>query len=145
MAAVVQWALKTSWMTTKCLTKYCRRRAPRHRRLCNTCRCGAYAASNPDRIAFLNLKKSAKRRGHEFNLTIEEFRAFAGKYDYLNKRGRHATGYTVDRVRSWEGYHARNLQALTNSANKAKDIAERRLAFAMAKIHGWPVEMMEPF
>lgn len=96
-------------------------------------------------VAFHNLKKSAKRRGIEFSLTIAEFRAFAAKYDYLNKRGRSAEGYTVDREREWEGYHAGNLKCLTNSANIAKSIAYRKHAFVMAKVHGWPVDVLEPF
>lgn len=129
----------------RCATKYCRRLACTGRHVCHTCRCRAYTARHPDVVAFNNLKKSARRRGKEFTLTIDQFRQFAARYDYMNKRGRHATGYTVDRVRSWEGYHVDNLQVLTNSRNAAKEIAERKAAYVMAKVHGWPMEMLEPF
>lgn len=128
----------------KCLTKYCRRRARKHRRFCHTCRSRLYAAAHPDIISFNNLKKSARRRGIPFSLTIEQFRTFAARYDYLNRRGRSAESYTVDRKRSWEGYHAGNLQVLTNRKNAAKNIADRKRAYVMAKVHGWVYEM-KPF
>lgn len=129
----------------KCLTKYCRRAPRKGRRLCHTCRGRAYTARHPDVVAFNNLKKSAKRREIDFSLTIEDFRRFAAKYDYMDKRGRHALGYTVDRVRDWEGYHAGNLQVLTNSQNVAKENALRREAFVYAKIYGWGEWHLEPF
>lgn len=129
----------------KCNIPRCRRNAPRGRHRCNTCRCRIYARSHPDIIAFLNLRKSAKRRGHEFSLTLEEFRSFAAKYDYMDKRGRSATGYTVDRVDEQWGYHAWNLQVLTNSENTAKENARRREAFVYAKIYGWQPWCLEPF
>ncbi len=130
----------------KCSTPYCRNKPRKGRRKCHTCRGRLYTAAHPDIVAFLNLRKSAKRRGKDFSLTIDQFRAFAVKYDYLDKRGRHATGFTVDRIREWEGYHADNLQVLTNAQNAAKAMAERKLMYAMAKVHGWHTEdMMEPF
>lgn len=115
------------------------------RHQCHTCRSRAYTARHPDIVSFLNLKKSAKRRGHEFSLTIQEFREFAAKYDYLDKRGRQAWGYTVDRVDREQGYHAWNIQVLTNSENAAKDNRDRKMAYVTCRVHGWPMGFPDPF
>ncbi len=134
-------------MTTKCKcnTPWCRNRVRPGRRKCHTCRGRLWAAGHPELVSFYNLRKSAKRRGHDFSLTLEEFLQFAVKYDYLNKRGRHAEGFTINRIRDWEGYHVGNLEVITNSANVIQEHVDRKRAYAMAKVHGWPVDFIDPF
>lgn len=72
------------------------------------------------RNSYNNLKQNAKRRGKEFDLTFEEFKAFCIKHDYISKRGRGASGYTIDRDKNWLGYTANNIRARTNSDNVKK-------------------------
>lgn len=129
----------------KCSTPWCRHRARNQRSKCHTCRGRLYAAAHPDIVAFNNLKKSARRRGHEFSLTIGQFREFAVRYDYLNKRGKHAEGFTVNRIDADEGYHIWNLEVITNSANVIQEHVDRKRAFAMVKIYGWSASADNPF
>lgn len=91
--------------------------APNRSNFCCTCLGRQEAEKYPERIAFRNLKKSAKRRRKPFTLTFAEFIEFADRYDYINKRGRHTLGLTVHRKDNRKGYTRENIIALTNSEN----------------------------
>lgn len=83
----------------------------------------AWRKANPLKYAFRALKDNAKQRGKVFELTFEQFKDFAVKTDYINKRGRTAQAYHIDRKREEEGYTFDNIQVLTNSENVKKYVA----------------------
>ena len=120
-------------MRRPCSTRGCRNRARRQRTRCCTCSDRAWRERHPARSAFANLKKHAAERGIPFDLSFPEFEAFAARTGYLDKRGRERDQFHVDRVRSTEGYHATNLQALTCAQNVAKQ--RRELAYALGPRH----------
>lgn len=109
----------------QCVRPRCMR-APRKLGLyCNTCNSRDQDARHPERRCYRNLKISAERRGHLFELTFEEFEKFAIETQYLNRRGNSAKGYTVDRIDSKLGYTLDNLQILTNRENGRKARVEQ--------------------
>lgn len=75
---------------------------------------------NPIRSAYTTLKCNAKRRGKVFKLTFEEFKEFAIKTDYINRKGITATSYHIDRIDENKGYTVDNIQVLTNRDNVKK-------------------------
>ena len=80
----------------------------------------AWRKNNPLKASYQALKDNAKRRGKLFDITFEEFKEFAIKTDYINKRGRSAQSFHIDRVGEKEGYTKSNIQALPNVDNVKK-------------------------
>ena len=72
------------------------------------------------KAAYCNLKANAKRRGKEFSLTFEQFRDFAIKTDYHQKKGVEKESFHIDRIDEEKGYSIDNIQVLTNSQNVKK-------------------------
>lgn len=66
------------------------------------------------------LKQNAKRRGKYFDLTLEEFKKFCIKHDYLAAKGRKSFSMTIDREDTTKGYTANNIQPLSNANNVKK-------------------------
>jgi hypothetical protein len=104
----------------KCKTPNCRNEPRKGRRVCSTCDVRKYREKYPILAAYNNLKHNAKRRGKEFELTLEQFTKFAIETEYINKKGRNKTGYTIDRINPNLGYTINNIQVLTNSQNVKK-------------------------
>ncbi len=77
---------------------------------------------NPMKAAYQTLKYNAKRRGKEFDLTFEQFKEFAIKTEYINKRGKNKDSYHIDRIDENKGYTIDNIQVLTNTKNLFKYI-----------------------
>ena len=96
---------------------------PNNRRdgnFCNKCIKRKQSAKNPIRTSYYNLRTNAKRRGKEFNLTLEEFTKFAIETEYINKRGKTAKSYSIDRMDNSKGYSIDNIMVLTLSENSIK-------------------------
>jgi hypothetical protein len=66
------------------------------------------------------MKANARRRGKSFELTIDEFRDFCKRTNYLTLKGRRATSATIDRINPLRGYSADNIRLLSLSANASK-------------------------
>ncbi len=103
-----------------CKVKFCR--SPKDKK---DCYCGKHRKRlqlEKDPVAYTyNARKSnAKRRGKSFELTLEEFREFCERTDYMNLKGREASCASMDRIRAQEGYSIDNLQVLTVSENAIK-------------------------
>lgn len=103
-----------------CVTKRCRNDKEKQRKLCWKCTKRRYKKRHPLRNCFNVLKNNAKRRGKEFNLTIEQFRKFAIETSYINKRGRTARKFHIDRIDNSMGYSINNIQSITSSMNAKK-------------------------
>ena len=102
----------------------CKRRPRVHRdHLCNTCRSRRYTEKHPERVLFYNLKKSAKRREKEFEISREYFTKLVTAYGLENFRaGRklNKKTITVDRIDNDKGYVEGNLQFITMHQNAVK-------------------------
>jgi hypothetical protein len=72
------------------------------------------------RASYNTLRYNAKRRGKAFDLTFEQFKEFCRKTNYINKKGKTASSYSIDRIRPAEGYTVDNIQVLTLAANSLK-------------------------
>ncbi len=106
-------------MTSKCKTKRCRGRNDLGGH-CWKCIKRVYAKKYPVKYAYQTLRGNAKRRGHEFTITLQDFIRFCVKTKILLGRGRTKDCYSIDRVDESRGYHADNIQKLTVGENAAK-------------------------
>jgi hypothetical protein len=113
----------------KCATPYCRKEAPKSRKLCNTCRSRIWREKNPIAAAYKDRKHNAKHRGIEFAISLEYFTQFCIETDYIRGKGRTATSYTIDRKDPLKGYVEGNLQILELKDNVAKGNRERKLVY----------------
>jgi hypothetical protein len=95
-------------------------------RLCSKCRSREYRAKHPVNAAYLRLRYHAKERGISFSLTLEYFTDFCQRTNYLALRGIGKNDLTIDRIDATKGYEDGNIQVLTNSENKKKDIRDRK-------------------
>lgn len=103
----------------KCITKYCRKpKAAGH--FCHSCIKKKYAAKHPLRYCFSILKNNAKRRGKQFDISMEEFKKFCEDNGYMEGKGKTAGSLSIERIRAYEGYTASNIQILTLEENGRK-------------------------
>lgn len=124
-----------------CASPGCRRAPTSYSRYCNPCRHQLEKAKDPERVAYRHLKSNVntrnKRRAQQgrppirFVLTLEEFREFSIKHEYILKAGRSGFSYHVDRMCDCDdgpGYCRENIQVLENRDNVLKELAKRRRA-----------------
>ena len=90
------------------------------RNLCFKCKHEREKKRDPYGYHYRNLRSNAKRRGIGFSLTLDQFKEFCIRTEYLNGVGRSSESLTIDRIRSYEGYHKDNIQVLTNGDNVRK-------------------------
>jgi len=105
--------------TNRCNTPFCRNKT-HGRKYCATCRSRAFRLRDPIRAAYNNKKADAKKRGIEFTITLEYFRKFCYKYNFIKNMGRKGTSYSIDRKNNNFGYVPGNIQVLTISQNASK-------------------------
>lgn len=125
-----QCAKASRWL---CITPYCRNRVDRKNRrlVCCTCAGRDYANRHPIRVKFLNLKKSARRRGKEWRMeSFECFRCLAIMHGYTDFQPRGADALTVDRKDEGGPYCFGNCRFITNSENARKAAEFRRAGYA---------------
>jgi hypothetical protein len=101
----------------KCKTPDCFNQAIKYRLICGKCRTRKYREKYPLKYWYDTLKMNAKRRGKEFDLTLEQFSEFCKKTGYDEKKGKTADSLSVDRIKPWLGYSANNIRAITLSDN----------------------------
>lgn len=102
-----------------CKTKHCRKPIVTGG-LCHSCRIKRYKKLYPEKYAFQVLRNNAKRRGHEFTISVAYFLRFVKKNDYMARKGITKTSYHIDRIKEHLGYIPGNIQVLTNKDNVAK-------------------------
>jgi hypothetical protein len=80
--------------------------------LCGSCRSRKCRINDPVRYAFNNIKNRAKQRDIFFDLTLEQFRKFCVKTEYMKKKGRFIGSFDVDRKieGKYPGYTYNNLK-----------------------------------
>lgn len=135
---------------TKCSIKRCFNIATQGS-LCAKHHIAKWRMENPLKAAFTNLRENAKRRGKEFDLTFEQFCAFAIRTGYMKKKGRWAESWHIDRKEETLGYTIDNLQVLTNAQNVRKylkyyyDEQNRRMVFSTKTVKPRKATKSDPF
>lgn len=104
----------------KCKHPKCKNNAAPNRNECNSCKHRTWKDKNRLVFMWYMLKKSAKKRGYDFDLPKEWFVNFAISTGLAVNSGRLAHCFTVDRIRNDVGYIVGNLQVLTKSQNSTK-------------------------
>ena len=94
--------LKQNIQPGVCAAKFCRNKTPFT--LCSTCRSKKAREKDPVKYAFNALKNNAKRRNIPFTITLEQFREWCVKVQYIGFKGRSANSYTIDRRYNDIGY-----------------------------------------
>lgn len=102
---------------TRCKTPRCRR--PPKKKSCWCARCAGriWARDHPLTYAYAKLRSNAKRRGHGFALTLQEFARLCEGTGYLESRGRMRDCLSIDRIDSRKGYSADNVRVVSVSMN----------------------------
>lgn len=98
---------------------------------------------DPALFDFRHLRKSARRRGLEFTLTLEQFREFcrATGFDAPRKPGpRTGDSLSIDRIDPSRGYVPGNIQVLTLAENAAKGVEDRKSGKTRCYVQGRRIE-----
>jgi hypothetical protein len=111
----------------KCETPRCRNVSTA--RLCKKCYQRDYRKRNALKYCFSTLMNNAKRRGKEFDLTLEQFEKFAIETNYLHGKGRMSESFHIDRIDPLKGYTIENIRVLTNSENVKRHLSFIRYGF----------------
>jgi len=109
----------------KCKTKYCRNQAANSYNYCHKCRSRKLKQTNPTAYYFNALRNNARRRGKQFEITLEQFREFCTSQEFNPGSGRKKSSLTIDRIDARKGYCIDNIQILTLSENSRKGNEEK--------------------
>lgn len=104
----------------QCHVKWCTRNSLKDRRLCAKHRHIKVKHDDPLRYHFYALRSNASRRGKDFDLTLDEFKAFCESTGYLDTKGRSRNKMSIDRIDPRLGYSLDNIQCITVSENSYK-------------------------
>jgi hypothetical protein len=96
------------------------RPAAEARTVCNTCRDRRWRERYPELHLWNNLKKSAKRRGYDFDIPYAWWLRWCEMTGFVEMVGRTKGSASIDRIDPTRGYHADNIQMLEVGANSAK-------------------------
>jgi cupin superfamily acireductone dioxygenase involved in methionine salvage len=103
------------------------------------------------KASYYSHRDNAKRRGIPFELTFEQFEAFAIKYDLVINSGTKKHSLTIDRIRHDKGYTKDNIQVLSLSENSIKGNLEKKRKYIegtglrVVKIDKYQPQHNEPF
>lgn len=86
------------------------------RNRCNPCRNLRYKTNQPIRYGYFKLKFRAKERGHEFNLSLDEYTQLY-RQGYGAAKGRTVKSLQLDRIDPSRGYEIGNLRVVTSEFN----------------------------
>ncbi|MDX1628418.1 MAG: hypothetical protein R3345_06945 [Fulvivirga sp.] len=102
-----------------CIVEGCRKKKAKYGQRCHKHAKQYYRKHHPLKAAYQALRDNAKRRGKEFQLTLDEFKRFAKKAEY-EKRGKTRESYHIDRIDESKGYTLDNIQLIPNYINVKK-------------------------
>jgi hypothetical protein len=120
----------------RCISWGCKRRAGKRKAgRCETCASRLFRLRNDDRYAYHNLKRSAKKRGIEFELSFEDFMEFCCITGYLEMRGKEPHSLSIDRIKNWLPYTMGNIRILTYADNVSHKYEEARDACLQRRRH----------
>lgn len=103
-----------------CARYGCLAPAGSHKKYC--CKHHHQALKRRDPISYIysHRKQRAKARGHEWTLTLANFRDWCAFTGYHLNTGRTAESASLDRKRNEHGYHVWNIACIPYGANAAK-------------------------
>jgi hypothetical protein len=113
----------------KCATKYCRNYARADLKICNKCHMRQYKKRHPINYYYNVLRNNAKRRGKEFELTLDDFKKFCKETNYIELKGKEKNSATIDRINHKKGYTIDNIRILSLSDNSKKGNYEKNCPF----------------
>ena len=120
----------------KCAVSGCRNSKPKYGRICSRCLMCRWRANNPHQATYKRLQHDAQKRGIPFLLSLAEFREWSNETGYLDKKGRLAGDYHVDRIDSLRGYELGNIQLLTVSENCGMKARKERYVLEKLRAQG---------
>lgn len=103
-----------------CKTKYCKKPHTKNSKYCHSCKQEKKKQKDHVKYCYWTLRNNAKRRGKIFELTLNEFREFAHKTNYMVGKGKQKESYHIDRINENGPYSVNNIQILTNTENVRK-------------------------
>lgn len=117
----------------KCSARGCKRKT----RTAGTLFCDKHARrawryKNKAHAAYENLKRSAKRRGKDFKISLDEWKKFCIATGYHKEKGRSAAAMSIDRIDVTKGYSIENIRVITVSENSRKGATEDKAALVSA-------------
>ena len=119
-----------------CHTPYCRNKT--NSTYCSTCRSKKSRERDLVKYAFTSLRNNAKRRGIIFTITLEQFKTFCSKVNYIGFAGRSSENYTIDRIHNDIGYHIDNIQVMEKGKNVKKyfyyDYREKQVRYEREEV-----------
>lgn len=104
----------------KCNTKNCYRETKETVAFCAFCRVKKWRENHPVEYTFANIKNRARQRGIAFLLTLEEWREWCERNNYIALRGNGKNDMTVDREYNDVGYQVDNMVMMTRTQNRNK-------------------------
>lgn len=108
----------------KCTTRYCRNPKAKQNgyelRYCWKCKSRLLKQRHPVTYFFNTLRHSAKKRDIPFTLTLEEFRGFCARTNFIQLKGKKPDDLTIDRIESKQGYSLNNIRTLPHKQNSAQ-------------------------
>lgn len=110
-----------------CVVQNCSRKCNKSRKICTKHKNLKFRNDNPEAYWHDVLRSNAKRRKIDFQITLEEFKKFCSRTNYIKLKGRSPNSYTIDRKISTIGYTYDNIQILTLSQNVKKMWVETKI------------------
>jgi hypothetical protein len=111
----------------KCASPRCKNDHYKGSWFCSSCNNRQWVFNNPIKAAFRDHRANAKKRGHEWHITLEEYTEFVNKhFGYIERRGKFAEAWTLDRIKSHLPYTIDNVQILTLQVNAYKEHYRRK-------------------
>ena len=103
-----------------CARYGCLSKAGSHKKYC--CKHHHQALKRRDLISYIysHRKQRAKERGHEWSITLENFRQWCEWTGYHLDTGRTPESLSIDRKLNAHGYHVWNIACVPYGANSAK-------------------------
>lgn len=79
---------------------------------------------DPVAYAYSVTKCNARRRGKDFDISLEDWRTFCAATGYVEAKGRKASAASIDRIDNSRGYTLDNIRVISLSDNSRKGCAE---------------------
>lgn len=103
-----------------CARYGCLNKRGSHKQYCPKHHHQALKRRDPISYIYSHRKQRAKERGHEWTVTLDNFRDWCAFTGYHLKTGRTAESASIDRKLNQHGYHIWNLDCVPLGANAAK-------------------------
>lgn len=106
--------------TNLCTVRGCKKEKSGYHKQCSMHHMRIVRANNKVWAAYRALWDNSIRRGHQFSLTLDEFKQFCYETNYIAGKGRTKKSLSIDRIDPAQGYHIWNIQVMTVSENSWK-------------------------